>query len=283
MLNWILPPVLGAIIAFSTNWIAIVMLFRPHSEKRLFGWRIPFTPGLVPREKARLGRKLGEAISRHLLTPQVLTQALADPDRWPVPDYTVKEALEKWGGEGHLPVGDALKKAADYLIPKAAEAIRGFPQHFPALDERLAELTRHVVRESLSSLASIFVKKDKVYENIKEWLVEHLSDEANQEALRRRVHEAIDNLHANETLGTLNIRDALQTLPLHKILAFLAARVAQNMPIADMVEQKMATYDVAEAEAMILSVVGRELKIIVMLGGVFGFLIGLLSLIPLIS
>jgi uncharacterized membrane protein YheB (UPF0754 family) len=58
---------------------------------------------------------------------------------------------------------------------------------------------------------------------------------------------------------------------------------AGRIPIADMVERKMADYDVAEAEAMILSVVGRELKVIVMLGGVFGFLIGLLSIIPLLS
>jgi len=43
------------------------------------------------------------------------------------------------------------------------------------------------------------------------------------------------------------------------------------------VERKMASYDVKEAERMILSVVGRELKVIVLLGGVFGFIIGLLS------
>jgi uncharacterized membrane protein YheB (UPF0754 family) len=219
LLNWLLSPVLGAVIAFSTNWIAIVMLFRPHTEKRIFGWRIPFTPGLVPREKAKLGRKLGEAIGKHLLTPEVLTQALADPTQW-----------------------------------SFVELIQTLPERYPEVDNQLAELTRKVVDESVSGLASMFVKKDKIYENIKAGIVKYLSDEENQ-----------------------------KNIPLHGTLASLAAYVAQNIPIADMVEKKMATYDVAEAEAMILSVVGRELKIIVMLGGVFGFLIGLLSLIPLIS
>jgi len=289
IISWILPPILGAVIAFSTNWIAIIMLFRPHEEKRIFGWRVPFTPGLVPREKAKLGRKLGEAISRHLLTPEVLSQALADPERWQLPDCTVREVLEKWGASHTLPVGEALKKAVDTLLPKAANAISQFSQNFPILDEKLAELTRHTVKESVSGLASMFVKKDKVYTNIKEWLVEYLSDEENQEALRARLYEGFDSLAAGEASGGLsemlyntNIREALKNLPLHKAAAGLATHIALNIPIAQMVERKMATYDVAEAEEMILSVVGRELKVIVMLGGVFGFFIGLLSLIPML-
>jgi uncharacterized membrane protein YheB (UPF0754 family) len=290
ILAWLLPPLLGAIIAFSTNWIAIVMLFRPHREIRIFGWRLPFTPGLVPREKARLGRKLGEAISMHLLTPEVLTQALADPGRWLLPDYTLGEALEKWGAENTLPVGNAIKTAFDKFLPQAPKIIESLPQAFPLLDEKLAALTLHVVKGSVSGLASMFVKKEKVYENIKEWFVTYLSDESNQKILRERIGEGIDKFiasqPANELHGRLlsyNIRDALEALPLHKILAYLAAHVARNMPIAEMVAQKMASYDIAEAERMILSVVGRELKIIVLLGGVFGFLIGLLSLIPLLS
>jgi len=43
-----------------------------------------------------------------------------------------------------------------------------------------------------------------------------------------------------------------------------------------MIENKLASFDVAEAEEIILSVAGRELKIIVMLGGVLGFMIGLI-------
>jgi uncharacterized membrane protein YheB (UPF0754 family) len=251
ILNWLLPPVLGAAIAFSTNWIAILMLFRPHREKRIFGLRIPFTPGLVPREKARLARKLGGAISAHLLTPEVLADALADPERWPLPDCTVGELLDKWD-----------------INP--ADFIRALPQRFPELDKKLADLTRQVVTENLSGLASLFVNKDKIYENIKEGLIKYLSGGENQDAPR-------------ENFLSLNLRESVQALPLHKALTFLAAYVAQHIPIADMIERKMASYDVAEAEAMILAVVGRELKVIVMLGGVFGFLIGLLSLIPLLS
>ena len=49
LLPWILPPVLGAIIGYVTNAIAIRMLFRPFNEIRVLGLRLPFTPGLIPR------------------------------------------------------------------------------------------------------------------------------------------------------------------------------------------------------------------------------------------
>ncbi|MCL2190247.1 MAG: DUF445 family protein [Defluviitaleaceae bacterium] len=292
ILSFLIPPVLGAIIALSTNWIAIVMLFRPHREVRLFGIKIPFTPGLVPRERARLGRKLGEAIGRHLLTPEVLADTLADLSQWPLPNFTVGEALGKIGLKRTERLKDALKKAADYLVENAENALKEFPTRFPVMDQKLAELTSRVVKESVSGLASMFVKKDKVYGNIKDWLIEYLSSEENREALRTRIYQGIDNIaetylaeqgagEMHEKLLAYNIREVLNALPLHKIMATIATYVAKNIPIADMVERKMATYDVAEAEAMILSVVGRELKIIVALGGVFGFLIGLLSVILL--
>lgn len=79
-LLWILPPVLGAIIGYVTNWLAIKMLFRPLREHRLFGVKVPFTPGLLPREKARIARSIGETVSRELLTEEVIKKRLSDTD-----------------------------------------------------------------------------------------------------------------------------------------------------------------------------------------------------------
>ncbi|MEN8443628.1 MAG: DUF445 domain-containing protein, partial [Cyanobacteria bacterium J06555_13] len=42
---WIvlLPPILGGVIGYFTNDIAIKMLFRPYGPKYVFGQRLPFT------------------------------------------------------------------------------------------------------------------------------------------------------------------------------------------------------------------------------------------------
>jgi uncharacterized membrane protein YheB (UPF0754 family) len=66
----ILPPVLGGVIGYFTNDVALNMLFRPYKAKYLFGRRIPFTPGLIPSNQERLAQKVSDVIMRSLLTPE---------------------------------------------------------------------------------------------------------------------------------------------------------------------------------------------------------------------
>lgn len=80
LLPWILPPAIGAVIGWFTNALAIKMLFRPYREYRLFGLRIPFTPGILPREKSRLAASIGDSVARDLITPEVLRERLESPD-----------------------------------------------------------------------------------------------------------------------------------------------------------------------------------------------------------
>ena len=74
ILPWILPPLLGAIIGYLTNALAIRMLFRPLRAWRLFGVRVPFTPGVIPRRRDELAESIGRMVSAELLTPEVFSQ-----------------------------------------------------------------------------------------------------------------------------------------------------------------------------------------------------------------
>lgn len=80
ILPWILPPLLGAIIGYVTNRIAIKMLFRPLNPKRLFGVRIPLTPGVIPRNRYDLARTIARMVSEQLLSPQALRDQLDTPE-----------------------------------------------------------------------------------------------------------------------------------------------------------------------------------------------------------
>jgi len=74
-----LIPLVSALIGYFTNWVAIRMLFRPHREKRIFGIRIPFTPGLIPRKRAELAESIGLAVGEHLVTEEAIAARFADP------------------------------------------------------------------------------------------------------------------------------------------------------------------------------------------------------------
>ncbi|WP_298911307.1 DUF445 family protein [uncultured Nostoc sp.] len=69
---YVSPPVLGGIIGYFTNDIAIKMLFRPYRAIYIAGRRVPFTPGLIPRNQERLALNISKTIMGSLLTPQEL-------------------------------------------------------------------------------------------------------------------------------------------------------------------------------------------------------------------
>ncbi len=79
-MDYIVSPIVGAVIGYFTNWLAIKMIFKPHTEKRIFNIRVPFTPGLMPKERYVLSKKVGNIISTHLLTEEVMVNALISDD-----------------------------------------------------------------------------------------------------------------------------------------------------------------------------------------------------------
>jgi uncharacterized membrane protein YheB (UPF0754 family) len=84
ILLYISPPILGGLIGYYTNDIAIKMLFRPYKVLYIFGRKVPFTPGLIPSNQERLGQNIANAIMKSLLTPeemQNLARKLLQPER----------------------------------------------------------------------------------------------------------------------------------------------------------------------------------------------------------
>lgn len=79
-MSYMISPIAGAIIGYFTNWLAIKMLFKPHKEKRIFGMHVPFTPGLIPKEKTKLAKSMGKAIAENLLTEEAIVKALQAPE-----------------------------------------------------------------------------------------------------------------------------------------------------------------------------------------------------------
>ena len=47
--TYILPPLIGAVIGYFTNMIAVKMLFYPRKPIYVFGHQLPLTPGAIPK------------------------------------------------------------------------------------------------------------------------------------------------------------------------------------------------------------------------------------------
>lgn len=62
----------GAVVGAATNYMAIKMLFRPYKPIYFMRWRLPLTPGLIPKRRDVLAIQLGKMVSDYLLTPSTI-------------------------------------------------------------------------------------------------------------------------------------------------------------------------------------------------------------------
>ncbi len=72
-----LPIIVGFVIGLVTNFIAILMMFRPHKKRP---WLFFWPQGLVPKERAALAQSVGEAVGKELLSPEQIEQLVTGPE-----------------------------------------------------------------------------------------------------------------------------------------------------------------------------------------------------------
>lgn len=88
ILSWLALPIIGALIGYVTNRIAIKMLFRPRAARHILGIHIPFTPGIIPKSRDEIASNIGQMVARQLLSPEAIREQLDSP--------TLQESLKLW-------------------------------------------------------------------------------------------------------------------------------------------------------------------------------------------
>lgn len=79
ILTAILQIVFAAVAGGVTNAIAVWMLFNPHEPPTLFGWRIGWLQGAIPKNKTRMAAAIGRAVGTKLLTGEDLARTISEP------------------------------------------------------------------------------------------------------------------------------------------------------------------------------------------------------------
>ncbi|BCN88784.1 DUF445 domain-containing protein [Staphylococcus argenteus] len=87
--------VVGAIIGGITNVIAIRMLFHPFKPYYIFKFRVPFTPGLIPKRREEIATKIGQVIEEHLLTESLISEKLKSSKSQEAIHSMVQKQLQK--------------------------------------------------------------------------------------------------------------------------------------------------------------------------------------------
>ena len=71
--TWITIPAIGGVIGWSTNWLAVKMIFRPVKPRRLLFFRVQ---GLVARRQQDLAKAIGRVVGNHLVEHKDVVKSL---------------------------------------------------------------------------------------------------------------------------------------------------------------------------------------------------------------
>jgi uncharacterized membrane protein YheB (UPF0754 family) len=124
----ILLTVVGAIIGGATNHIAIKMLFKPYYPVMIGKWRLPFTPGLIPKRHDEIAQELGKMVMKHLITAEGLKLKLHEKgfvdqiseyvklqiNQWLSSDATIRDRLALWADPNEV-VSNLEEKLSTWL------------------------------------------------------------------------------------------------------------------------------------------------------------------------
>lgn len=152
--TYIIAPLLGGVIGYITNDIAIRMLFRPHKAKYIMGVHVPFTPGIIPKEKGRMADAIGGVISENLMNKDVLERYLLSDDMVSKVRLSVEEFIET---QKHNP-----------------ETVKEFLGHYLS-DDEIATISQNV-NESITKQTYTKLSDASVGEKVAHIAIDHVAE-----------------------------------------------------------------------------------------------------------
>lgn len=147
-LGYAIPAAAGALIGYFSNLLSMRMLFRPRTELRLGGHRLPFTPGVMQRHKGELADIIADAVANELLSPAAIDAMLSGPDFLAQAERAVDDYLERLLSTEVSDIGAGVEgRAIEELLAASFAGLVG--------SERFEEALRELVRGAVASYGEL--------------------------------------------------------------------------------------------------------------------------------
>ncbi|MBR5673817.1 MAG: DUF445 family protein [Muribaculaceae bacterium] len=298
MYHYFIGPAVGAVIGYITNDIAIRMLFRPHQAKYILGIHVPFTPGIIPKEKARIASAIGKAVSENLMNREVLEKSLLSDDMLEKIGNAIDEFVATQSGNdetieqfaGHYLSAEDIAAMRNDVTGGIVKMVTAKLQNSDLGSDIARMATEHVMEKTRNSVVGLF-GADKLVagfaQPIEKILAKHIN-EILQNNSPQMIHDLVtteaDNLMGMTMSQLTTGRDEQVTQIKHGVLNAYRTiitehlpRILQDIDISAIIEQRINEMDMDEAEAIIMDVMKKELRAIVWLGALLGSIMGTIN------
>lgn len=294
VLNYISGPLIGAVIGYITNYIAVKMLFHPYKPIKIFGLTLPFTPGIIPKRKPHLARAIGNAVGNQLFTEQDITSILCS-------DETTDEVADIIFGKAD----DILNRSPEQIIgdlsdEQTVSTIRESTSSFITdkvissakemdLGQIIADKGGEMIKEKKASmgLVGMFLSDeliDSILVQLKDKVNEYIELDG-RTLIAEKANEKVGDVFINPLSDVINVSDdekerikGKAKMLYKEVVSKAIASISERIDIASVVESKVNAMSVKELEVLCLSVMKRELNAVINLGALIGFVIGIVNI-----
>ncbi|MGE9964970.1 DUF445 domain-containing protein [Fusicatenibacter saccharivorans] len=282
-------PLIGAVIGYCTNYIAVKMLFYPRKEIKIWGHKLPFTPGAIPKGKPRLAKAIGNIVANTLLTEEDLKKKILSDE---TENAVVEKIMDGLSTNLHTSINrifpeeeytNAKEKVTNLLTDQILESVQNMNLEHIIVEEA----GKAVKSKTKGTMLEMFLNDEmlnsliqpvggEIVNYIQVSGADYIKGEISRKlaALEEKsILELCDNLNVSQDSVRGMVSSLYQTA-----IESAAGNLVSNLNIAGIIEEKVSEMCIDDLEKMVLSVMKKELDTIVNLGALVGAILGMLNI-----
>lgn len=282
-------PLIGAVIGYCTNYIAVKMLFYPKKEIKIWGHKLPFTPGAIPKGKPRLAKAIGNIVANTLLTEEDLKKKILSDE---TENAVVEKIMDGLSTNLHTSINricpeeeytKVKEKVTNLLTDQILESVQNMNLEHIIVEEA----GKAVKSKTKGTMLEMFLNDEmlnsliqpvggEIVNYIQVSGADYIKGEISRKlaALEEKsILELCDNLNVSQDSVRGMVSSLYQTA-----IESAAGNLVSNLNIAGIIEEKVSEMSIDDLEKMVLSVMKKELDTIVNLGALVGAILGMLNI-----
>ena len=282
-------PLIGAVIGYCTNYIAVKMLFYPKKEIKIWGHKLPFTPGAIPKGKPRLAKAIGNIVANTLLTEEDLKKKILSDE---TENAVVEKIMDGLSTNLHTSINrifpeeeytNAKEKVTNLLTDQILESVQNMNLEHIIVEEA----GKAVKSKTKGTMLEMFLNDEmlnsliqpvggEIVNYIQVSGADYIKGEISRKlaALEEKsILELCDNLNVSQDSVRGMVSSLYQTA-----IESASGNLVSNLNIAGIIEEKVSEMSIDDLEKMVLSVMKKELDTIVNLGALVGAILGMLNI-----
>lgn len=264
-MSWLIklsPLLIATLHGYGAAWLAVKMLFRPRQPIYVFGWRLPLTPGMLPKEREHFIEALSTVIAQRLLNVETIT-----------------DEIMSLGLEQEITDLALNKSQSESTVQIVVEHLRERLFHLRDSVEARWEITRALRK-------IVEVEMEQRLGLLRRMVAGYFLDD---EALYRIVGDSIDKLAeqiADSLFARTTIAQAMAAIPetilagteaQPSVIASFAQLISRKLDFRAILMRRLSALSDEDIEQLIMETAGREIRAIIWFGAGIGLIVGIVQ------